>query len=108
MQLVARLCKSLGHEVTSTQNAAEAESLIRDNPTAFDLLVTDMTMPVMTGVQLAQRAHALAPDLVILLMTGNDNDLERDELARAGIESVITKPFGFKELANSISDLLSK
>lgn len=108
VQLVARLCKSLGHEVTSTQNAAEAESLIRDNPTTFDLLVTDMTMPVMTGVQLAQRAHALAPDLVILLMTGNDNDLERDELARAGIESVITKPFGFKELANSISDLLSK
>jgi signal transduction histidine kinase/CheY-like chemotaxis protein len=108
VQLVARLCKSLGHEVTSTQDAAEAESFIRDNPTTFNLLVTDMTMPVMNGVQLARRAHTLAPDLSILLMTGNDNDLEREELASAGIESVITKPFGFKELAERIGDLLSK
>ena len=106
VQLVERICKSLGYQVTSTQSAATAETMVVQNPDAFDLLITDMTMPIMTGLQLANSAHASAPEMRILLMTGNNNAISESEAVNAGIDAMISKPFGLQELAQAIESLL--
>lgn len=106
VQLVARLCRSLGYEVTATRDANEAESMFRADPGAYQLLVTDQTMPNMTGLELVERVRHVAPNVPVLLMTGNANTVTEAGLARAGIDSVISKPFDHKELARHVDALL--
>lgn len=107
VQLVSRLCRSLGYVVTATRDAAEAESMFRSDPAAYQLLITDQTMPTMTGMELSERIRQIAPNVPVLLMTGNTNTVTDEGLFRAGIDSVINKPFGYDELSRHVEQLLA-
>ena len=106
-QLVARAIAMDGHETTTAQDGAEAlEILVRSNG-AFDLLLTDIKMPVMDGIALALAAARDFPTLTILLMTGFADQRERASGLDAIIHDVITKPFAVADIRTAVADALA-
>ncbi|APG08098.1 two-component system cell cycle response regulator CpdR [Bradyrhizobium sp. JR7.2] len=106
-QLVARAIAMDGHETVTAQDGAEAlEILTRENG-AFDLLLTDIQMPVMDGIALALSAARDFPDLTILLMTGFADQRERASNLNALVHDVVTKPFSVADIRTAVADALA-
>jgi CheY-like chemotaxis protein len=105
--LVARALAMDGHDTVTAQDGAEAlDMLTRDNG-AFDLLLTDIQMPVMDGIALALSAKRDFPDLVILLMTGYAAQRERASNLNAIAHDVISKPFSVAVIRTAVADALA-
>jgi two-component system cell cycle response regulator CpdR len=105
--LVARAIAMDGHDTVTAQDGAEAlEILTRDNG-AFDLLLTDIQMPVMDGIALALSAARDFPDLVILLMTGYAAQRERASNLNAIAHDVISKPFSVADIRTAVAGALA-
>ena len=97
-----------GHQVLTAEDGAEAlEVLGRDND-GFDLLLTDIQMPVMDGIALALSAVRDYPNMPILLMTGYANQRERAHGLDALVEDVIMKPFSLSEIREAVGGVLAK
>jgi two-component system, cell cycle response regulator CpdR len=105
--LVARAIAMDGHETVTAQDGAEAlEILIRERG-AFDLLLTDIQMPIMDGIALALSAARDFPELTILLMTGFADQRERASNLTAIAHDVITKPFSVADIRSAVADALA-
>ena len=105
--LVARAIGMDGHETVTAQDGAEAlEILTRENG-AFDLLLSDIQMPIMDGIALALSAARDFPDLIILLMTGFAHQRERASNLSAIAHDVITKPFSVADIRTAVADALA-
>lgn len=104
--LVARAIAMDGHDIVAAEDGAEAlEILVRDG--GFDLLLTDIQMPVMDGIALALTAARDFPDLTILLMTGFADQRERASNLNAIVYDVITKPFSVADIRTAVADALA-
>jgi CheY-like chemotaxis protein len=104
--LVARAIALDGHDTVTAQDGAEAlEILSRDG--AFDLLLTDIQMPVMDGIALALAAARDFPDLTILLMTGFADQRERASGLNAIVYDVVTKPFSVADIRTAVAAALA-
>jgi CheY-like chemotaxis protein len=96
----------LGYKVTAAVDSAEAlEVFIRD-PMAFDIVITDETMPKLTGSQLARRMLQLRPELPIILCSGFSQRISSDQARELGISAFLHKPVGIRDLANSVDAAL--
>jgi two-component system, cell cycle response regulator CpdR len=96
-----------GHHVETASDGSEAlEILIREHG-RFDLLLTDVRMPIMDGIALALAAARDFPDLTILLMTGYADQRERAQGLDALVHDVIAKPFSIAELRGAVSEALA-
>ena len=105
--LVARALQMDGHATVTAQDGAEAlEILIREDG-AFDLLLTDIQMPVMDGIALALSAARDFPKLTILLMTGFADQRERASNLNALVHDVVTKPFSVADIRTAVADALA-
>ena len=105
--LVARAIAMDGHDTVTARDGAEAlDILTRDNG-AFDLLLTDIQMPVMDGIALALSAARDFPDLTILLMTGYAAQRERASNLTAIAHDVISKPFSIADIRTAVADALA-
>jgi len=95
-ELLARLgqktLNALGYEVECATQPAEALAIVRADPLRFALVLTDQTMPGMTGIFLATQLRHIRPDLPVILMTGYSMALGPDQLDAAGISQVLAKP----------------
>jgi two-component system cell cycle response regulator CpdR len=107
-QLVARALTQDGHEVVATVDGAEAFDALRREGGRFDLLLTDIKMPVMDGLALALAAARDHPNLPIVLMTGYADQRERASGLDSLIVDVITKPFTLAEIKFSVAAALAK
>jgi two-component system, cell cycle response regulator CpdR len=105
--LVARALRQDGHEVTTASDGAEALDVLVRHKGAFELLLTDIRMPVMDGIALALAAARDHPELVILLMTGYADQRERAHGLDALIHDVITKPFSLGVMRTAVNGALS-
>lgn len=106
-ELVARALVLDGHEVVQNcDGAAALESLSRDEG-RYDLLLTDIRMPMMDGIALALAANRDYPALPILLMTGYADQRERASGLELLIHDVITKPFTLSTICGAVRDALS-
>src|SRR5215471_19463902 len=106
-KLVARAIAMDGHETVTAQDGAEAlEILIREDG-AFDLLLSDIQMPIMDGIALALSAARDFPGLTILLMTGFADQRERASNLAAIAHDVITKPFSVVDIRTAVADALA-
>jgi two-component system, cell cycle response regulator CpdR len=104
---IARALVQDGHEVVATADGGEAlDVLTRDNG-AFELLLTDIRMPIMDGIALALAAARDHPDLIILLMTGYADQRERASGLDALIHDVIAKPFSLAEIKAAVAEALA-
>ncbi|MBN9582526.1 MAG: response regulator [Afipia sp.] len=105
--LVARAIAMDGHEVVTAEDGADAlEILTRDNG-AFDLLLTDIKMPVMDGIALALAVARDFPRLTILLMTGFADQRERASGLDAIVHDIVTKPFAVADIRTAVADALT-
>ncbi|WP_409191704.1 response regulator [Bradyrhizobium sp. RDM4] len=106
-QLVARAIAMDGHEIVTAQDGAEALEILTREDGAFDLLLTDIQMPVMDGIALALSAARDFPDLTILLMTGYADQRERASNLNALVHDVVTKPFSVADIRTAVADALA-
>ena len=100
------ILQSLGYQVTLSSDSLEALALITQNPMAFDLLITDMTMPRLTGFELAQKALRLRPDLPIILCTGFNELINKEQALALGIRAYLLKPVSVRELGQAVRNVL--
>ncbi|WP_166299376.1 MULTISPECIES: response regulator [unclassified Bradyrhizobium] len=105
--LVARAIAMDGHETVTAQDGAEALEMLTRDEGAFDLLLTDIQMPVMDGIALALTAARDFPELKILLMTGFAHQRERASGLEAIVHDVVTKPFSIADIRTAVADALA-
>jgi PAS domain S-box-containing protein len=98
----------LGYRVTGVSKAGEALALFRERPEAFDLVITDQTMPFMTGEKLAREILHLSPDIPVILCTGFSEVIDEDAARALGIREFMLKPFSISEIAETIRKALKK
>jgi len=108
---LARMAESmlvrLGYTVSAHTTTSAALAEFAATPGAFDLVVSDQTMPHMTGLELAARLRAMRPDVPIVLMTGFSQQLDRARARADGIASVVMKPYTLAKLAQAASEALN-
>ena len=105
--LVARAIAMDGHDITTASDGADALEILGNTDGAFDLLLTDIQMPVMDGIALALTAARDFPDLTILLMTGYAEQRERASGLNAIAHDVISKPFSVADIRTAVADALA-
>lgn len=105
--LVARAIGMDGHDTVTASDGGEALELLVAEAGTFDLLLTDIKMPVMDGIALALAAARDFPSLTILLMTGFADQRERASNLEAIIHDVITKPFSVADIRTAVADALA-
>src|SRR5262249_24214122 len=105
--LVARALTEEGHEVTVSADGAQALDMLGRVGGPFDLLLTDVKMPVMDGIALALAAARDHPELPILLMTGYADQRERAHGLDALIHEVVAKPFSVAEIKSAVAGALT-
>ena len=95
-----------GHEVVAEEDGGLAAETVDSEEGRFDLLLSDIKMPIMDGIGLALHVAAKYPDIIIVLMTGFADQRERAHGLEALIYDVITKPFTLADLIQKIDDAL--
>ena len=105
--LCARALTTDGHEVQTACDGTDAIDLLARDNGRFDLLLTDIRMPMMDGIALALTTARDHPDITILLMTGYADQRERAHGLDAIIHDVISKPFTVVELRAAINEALT-
>ena len=98
----------LGYEVVTTTNGPEALDIFRADPHRFDLVITDYTMPQMTGFELASAIVDMRPDLPVILCSGLHDNISCEQAGAPGIKAFISKTSGKQELADLIRKVLTE
>lgn len=104
--LLKRGLEADGHAVTTAVDGADALDRFSEAQDAFDLLLTDIRMPMMDGIALALEAKARAPGVAVLLMTGFADQRERAEALHGVVADVLTKPFSLPDLRAKVASAL--
>ena len=111
-QVIANMEKEmlsiLGYKVIATTNSIEALKLFQETPDEFDLVITDITMPVMPGDKLAQKILELRSDIPIIMCTGYNKSFTEEKALGIGIRDYILKPFRMSLLAETVRKVLDK
>lgn len=98
--------KRLGYRVTALTSSVDALELFRQKPDEFDLVITDMTMPNMTGDVLARELMSIRPDIPIIVCTGYSEKINPDIIKEIGIKELAMKPVEMKDIAQMIRRVL--
>jgi two-component system, cell cycle response regulator CpdR len=105
--MCARALATVGHDVMTACDGSAALDMLKREGGRFDLLVTDIRMPIMDGIALSLAAARDFPDLTILLMTGYADQRERAHGLDALIHDVIPKPFSIAALRGAVDEALT-
>jgi len=100
------ILQNLGYEVVALTSSAAALEKFFQNPRQYDLAILDLTMPQMTGMELARKLLQIRPDLPIILSSGFADKIRPKEVMEMGVREVITKPWSIRSLAETIKKAL--
>lgn len=98
----------LGYDVTAMTSSLEAWDIFRENPDSFDLVITDQTMPNMTGAELSQKILELRPNLPIIICTGHSSIIDETTAKEIGIREFILKPIVIADISRIIRRILDE
>ena len=93
---------SLGYRVEAFTSSLDALRAFQEDPEGFDLVLSDMTMPSMTGLEMAQKILALRPDIPFVLCTGFSEMIDGEKSKAAGIRKFVMKPIVKADLARIV------
>ena len=96
----------LGYTVTSRVNSLEALEMFKNRPDRFDLVITDMTMPNMTGVRLAEALTEIRSDIPVIICTGYSERIDEEKAGSLGIKGLLMKPVVKSKLAETVRNVL--
>jgi PAS domain S-box-containing protein len=102
------MLKWLGYEVSATTSSVQALELLAAHSDAFDLVITDYTMPHMTGADLAQAAMRIRPDIPVILCTGFSDRITEEQARDMGIRAYAMKPLNMANIAETVRRVLDK
>ena len=103
-----QMLENLGYQVTARTDSIEALDEFAKQPQNFDLVITDMTMPHMTGDELAQKLIDIKPNIPVILCTGFNEDITEEKALSMGIQKFVMKPVIKNDLATSIRTVLDQ
>jgi PAS domain S-box-containing protein len=103
-----RLLIRLNYQVSISNSAREAIHRFAEAPVRYDLVITDLTMPEMSGLEVSRQLRQLRPDLPVILTSGFSADVNHETLAAAGICEVLPKPISWNDLADILHRVLSR
>jgi len=107
-ELVQQAFERLGYQAVMTTDSLEALRWIQEDPDRFDLIITDQTMPHLTGDRLAEAALKIRPELPIIICTGFSRRLSPAKAKRIGIRRLIMKPLIIAEMARQVREVLEE
>lgn len=103
-EILTDMLEPEGHQVVSTQDPEEAARLLEDGE--FDLLISDLSMPGMSGWDLSRRARDLHPEIGIMVVTGLGGGFGEEELRKAGADLCLPKPVTLERILQAVEELL--
>lgn len=106
IDIMQPMIERLGYEVSVRTSSIEGLEAFRANPNRFDLVITDFTMPNMTGMELAKALFKLRSDIPVILCTGYSEHINEDKAKRSGIRAFVVKPVVLSEIASTIRKVL--
>jgi CheY-like chemotaxis protein len=106
--LAQRMLFRLGYLVETKTRVLDALELLRAEPGRFDLVITDMTMPVMSGVDFAQRLAQVRPGLPVILTTGYPGSLKLEQVRELGVREILLKPPSIQTLGAAVHRALTE
>ncbi|HVN24526.1 MAG TPA: ATP-binding protein [Syntrophorhabdales bacterium] len=106
VEMVSQVLGDLGYHVTTARNGSEAWDLFREDPSEFDLVITDQTMPDMSGMSLAQKMLKVRKELPVILCTGHSETVSPETAHEVGISAFAMKPVLKRELAETVRRVL--
>jgi PAS domain S-box-containing protein len=108
LELQVKMLQMLGYQVTGKNSPVESLVFFQRAPRNFDLVITDLTMPQLTGIELAREIQRIRPGLPMLLCSGTGVPPKEGEVSGIGFRGFLKKPFLLKELAGSVRDALDQ
>lgn len=105
---VGQMLELFGYKVTVRTSSIEALEAFRHNPQGFDLIISDMTMPNMTGKELCTEILSIRPDIPVIMCTGFSEKIDEKRANDIGIKAFVMKPIVMNEMANTIRGVLDK
>ena len=106
--MVKQILKRLDYKVSVCQSPIEALSSFKAQPEKYDLIITDQTMPHMTGLNLAKGIMSIRPNIPIILCTGYSELVSEEKVNSFGIKAYLMKPIVKSEFAKTIRDVLDQ
>ncbi|MCE5249795.1 PAS domain S-box protein [bacterium] len=104
--ILEKILKELGYMVTLATSSVEALDIFSQQPDNFDVIISDITMPKMTGIELAGKIIEIRPDIPIILCTGYNEYLSEHEKIR--FDAILKKPFRRSDIAQSLRNIFEK
>jgi len=100
------ILERLGYNVTATTNSLKALELFKEDPSQYDLILTDLIMPQLTGDKLVSEVLKIRPDISVIITSGFTDSVVNDIFNQASNRVFIPKPFQPRELANTVRQVL--
>ena len=107
VQLGSEILSSLGYTVATAKGGGEALEIFKKEPSKFDLVITDQTMPHMTGYELSQNLLQIRPDIPIILCTGFSETVDMTKARSLNIRAFVLKPMNLREIATTVRNVLN-
>jgi DNA-binding NtrC family response regulator len=108
LELTSQLLFRKGYFITPATEGSEAMAILNNNHSAYDIVVTDLCMPGINGVELAEMIKDLSPDIPVILHTAKIDLVDDAQIARAGILEVISKPYRVEDLDKIIRKVIKE
>jgi len=108
VEMMHLMLEKLGYQVISRKSSIEALDTFRKQPKKFDLVITDQTMPEMTGLELVRQLILIRPDIPVIISTGYSQTIEEDNAGALGIGAYVMKPVRVREIAVKIRKVLDQ
>jgi CheY-like chemotaxis protein len=106
VDMIRQILERLGYTVETKTSSMEALKVFQDQPDRFDLVITDQTMPHMTGADLAAKLMRIRPDIPVILCTGFSEVISAEEAKTLGIREFVMKPFTMRDIAEVTRQVL--
>jgi len=107
-KLEKQMLERMGYKVTYRLHSIEAFEAFRTRPSSFDLVVTDMSMPNMSGDQLAKKLKSIRPDVPVIICTGFSERLHEDDISQKRIDGILMKPILKSDMAKTVRKVLDE
>jgi two-component system, cell cycle sensor histidine kinase and response regulator CckA len=108
VEIGKQMLERLGYKVTTRTSSIEALELFKSKPDQFDLVITDMTMPYMTGERLAAEFMKIRSDIPVIMCTGFSMRISEERAKKIGIKAFVMKPLVMRDLAKSVRQVLGE
>jgi PAS domain S-box-containing protein len=106
VEIGGQILEQLGYEVVPEKSSEQALEMFRKQPDQFDLVITDMTMPHLTGDKLAQELMTIRPNIPVILCTGHSRLVSEEKAEEIGIKAFVMKPLVMRNLAETVRKVL--